>query len=436
VSALFGVVVQNDDAGIRQDNDLFVKRSAERGRDWTSLSLWSGDQSRFDEAGKAVKPSLLASPHYSFIGCCFGMAVGQSLANAGPFQSRDGHWSVVIDGIISGFPGQDIADALAQNGPSFLASLTGQFALIARWDRSEHLYWAARAKPLYGLYNGSVLRIASRLRYFDGFYHPVRSPGPISLGPYEHGVLTPEGLLDSRPYLDRNEGSGSLVLAGGGLDTLVAAWDNQMRFPKDSVTLLHVDYGAKAAECEWQATQKLAHALTTRFDLPVKCARVPLQLLPAHTYSALVPGSQEVSKQPVSGKASEWVPGRNTLLMAIALSYAESNDQARIVCGINQEAAIAYPDNEGEWLDRWRQLVPYALSTERSIELCAPVAGLTKTEIVKLGERLKIPWARAASWSCYEGGELHCGLCSSCRCRRLAFKRARVSDPTRYAAEI
>jgi 7-cyano-7-deazaguanine synthase len=120
------------------------------------------------------------------------------------------------------------------------------------------------------------------------------------------------------------------------------------------------------------------------------------------------------------------------VLLSLAIALAESEGFARIVTGINQDAATAYPDNDEEWLNRFQHLLPFALGTDRSLKLDAPLRTMSKVEIVQHGEGLKIPWSQIPSWSCYNGGHVHCGLCSSCRARRRAFTLAKVKDPTEY----
>lgn len=224
--------------------------------------------------------------------------------------------------------------------------------------------------------------------------------------------------------------TGSLVLSGGGLDTLVSAYEVKKRFPHEPMVLIYFDYGAKAHRSEETATWQITSALSNRY-LAVSWRLYGFPLLRDIARSSLTDSARPVNKDPQVGVPSEWVPARNTVLMALALSIAESSGFARIVTGINAEAAIAYPDNRKEWNDRFQDLVPYALGPGQHVTLEAPLCDLTKASIVILGKTLDVPFD--VSWSCYEGGELHCGLCSSCRARRNAFALASVRDPTRYA---
>jgi 7-cyano-7-deazaguanine synthase len=208
--------------------------------------------------------------------------------------------------------------------------------------------------------------------------------------------------------------------------------------------LLHFDYGQKAREQEWAATKAIALALNgwdiarspnERLGLTV-VKRIPLDFFKDNIPSPLTSGTIETSPQ--YGVAHEWVPARNTVFVALALAYAEAGKFSRIVVGINESAAEAYSDNSRGWLDAYQRLIGYAtrapieLYAPVPIELYAPLVTFTKGEIVKYGEDAGVPWD-TDTWSCYAGGKLQCGLCSSCRARKDAFKFAGVEDPTEYA---
>lgn len=229
-------------------------------------------------------------------------------------------------------------------------------------------------------------------------------------------------------------GKHSLVLCGGGLDSYVAAWDNQQTYGGRTV-LMYVDYGAKARKNELAATEALAEMLNEKFGdetasvLPI----TGFSFFNRYTRSALTDDGILVNKKPRHGIASEWVPARNTVLMSLAIAIAENERFARVVCGINRTAAQAYPDNSVKWLARWEQLLEYVVLPGHSIELEAPVGTLTKTQLVVLGATNGMTGQQmSASWSCYTGGEIHCGKCSSCSARRKAFREAGVTDYTKY----
>jgi 7-cyano-7-deazaguanine synthase len=126
-----------------------------------------------------------------------------------------------------------------------------------------------------------------------------------------------------------------------------------------------------------------------------------------------------------------YVPARNTLLLALALGYAESHHADRLWLGINAVDYSGYPDCRPEYLRAFRRLARLATRTGvegHPIRIEAPLLRRSKAGIVRLGERLGVPWA--LTWSCYAGGRRPCGRCDACRLRRLGFAEAGVVDPT------
>lgn len=234
-------------------------------------------------------------------------------------------------------------------------------------------------------------------------------------------------------------GKHTLVLCGGGLDSYVAAWDSQLTYPDDRTVLMYVDYGAKAKHKELGATHQLRDEMNAYFGSETASLLqiTGFSFFSRYTRSPLTDDGTLINAKPRAGVASEWVPARNTVLMSLAVALAENERFARIVTGINKTAAQAYPDNDQRWLYRWERLLEFAVLPGHYIELEAPVGTLEKHEIVTHGISNKMtPVLLAQSWSCYAGGKLHCGKCSSCRARREAFRKAEVEDLTEYDLDL
>ena len=125
---------------------------------------------------------------------------------------------------------------------------------------------------------------------------------------------------------------------------------------------------------------------------------------------------------------SVWVPARNTVFSSIALAFAESIHAEIIIVGWDYEEAITFPDNSKEYLESFNQTIKYGSFDD--IEIKAPLIDMTKEEIVQTGKKYGAPME--LSYSCYEGTNIHCGVCESCKRRKRAFINAKINDPTEY----
>jgi 7-cyano-7-deazaguanine synthase len=128
---------------------------------------------------------------------------------------------------------------------------------------------------------------------------------------------------------------------------------------------------------------------------------------------------------------STYVPGRNTVFMAIALSLAEAKNAQAIYLGINAVDYSGYPDCRPEYLAAYQKLAN--LSSKAGVEgnapqLIAPLVKDSKLDIVRRALELNVPIAD--TWSCYQGGVIPCGLCDSCRIRDRALIESGRSDLT------
>ncbi|KEF42065.1 MAG: transcriptional regulator [Cyanobium sp. CACIAM 14] len=124
-----------------------------------------------------------------------------------------------------------------------------------------------------------------------------------------------------------------------------------------------------------------------------------------------------------------YVPGRNTVFIALGLSLAEARGAGSLVLGVNAVDYSGYPDCRPDYLAAFQALADLATRSGREghgPRLWAPLVTLSKTEIVREALRLRVPIA--ATWSCYGGGEVPCGVCDSCRIRDAALVAAGRGD--------
>ena len=124
------------------------------------------------------------------------------------------------------------------------------------------------------------------------------------------------------------------------------------------------------------------------------------------------------------------VPGRNTIMLSIAMGVAESalgeGDVATVYYGAHSGDHHIYPDCRPEFADALA--AAFMLCDWKHIDLSRPFIQLTKTEVAALGKELGVPFEE--TWSCYKGGEVHCGKCGTCVERKEALAGF---DPTKYA---
>ena len=153
--------------------------------------------------------------------------------------------------------------------------------------------------------------------------------------------------------------------------------------------------------------------------------------------SALTDTSLAVPESPTTDIPITYVPARNTLLLSLALGWAEVIGAADIFVGVNSVDYSGYPDCRPEFIAAFERLA--TLATKAGVEGCryrinAPLIKLSKAQIIKTGVALGVDYR--ATVSCYQpdAGGGACGKCDSCRLRAAGFAAAGVTDPTRYAS--
>jgi 7-cyano-7-deazaguanine synthase len=138
-----------------------------------------------------------------------------------------------------------------------------------------------------------------------------------------------------------------------------------------------------------------------------------------------------VDYKDIEGVSPTYVPFRNGQLLSKAAALAQAEGFSELYFGAHAEDAQnwAYPDCTPEFIGAMANAI--YIGTYHKVRLCTPLEWLTKTEVVALGDVLGVPFH--LTWSCYAGGEKHCGTCPTCRARHQAFYDAVVDDPTEYA---
>ncbi len=214
----------------------------------------------------------------------------------------------------------------------------------------------------------------------------------------------------------------AIVLLSGGLDSSTVA--AQAIADGYKVIALSFRYGQRH-ERELQASKTVASLLgiTEHFVFDVNLAQWGGSALTDQTMSVPTDGVKP------GVIPTTYVPGRNTVFIAIALSLAEAKGAEAIYLGINAVDYCGYPDCRPEYLETYQQLA--SLSSKIGLEgkaprLVAPLVMDTKEDIVRRALKLGVPIS--STWSCYQGEEEPCGLCDSCRIRDRALIEAGRPD--------
>jgi 7-cyano-7-deazaguanine synthase len=220
----------------------------------------------------------------------------------------------------------------------------------------------------------------------------------------------------------------AVILLSGGLDsatTLALA-----RAEGFGCYALSVAYGQRHSS-ELDAAARVARSLSA---LEHRTMRVDLAGIGG---SALTDSNIAVPEAPTAGIPPTYVPARNTLMLALALGWAEVLGSADIFIGVNAVDFSGYPDCRPGFIAAFEKLT--ALATRAGVEgrpwrVHAPLISWTKAQIIREGMRLGVDFG--ATVSCYQADELGraCGRCDSCRIRKSGFEVAGVPDPTRYRA--
>jgi len=128
------------------------------------------------------------------------------------------------------------------------------------------------------------------------------------------------------------------------------------------------------------------------------------------------------------------VPNRNAIMLSIAWGLACSSGADLLACGVHAGDHHIYPDCRPAFIEELGQALLTGTVGHRvdELKLIAPFVNKTKTDIAAIGGKLGVPFEH--TWTCYAGGEVHCGKCGSCTERKEAFRDSGVPDPTVYAA--
>jgi 7-cyano-7-deazaguanine synthase len=226
-------------------------------------------------------------------------------------------------------------------------------------------------------------------------------------------------------------------LLSGGLDSTVVLYRAMDDF-KGQVEAISIDYGQRhKKEIEYAAATcnrlNIGHTVLSLGDILKGSMLTDTSIaIPNKTYAQLpegvsptyVPFRNGLMLSMIAAKAQQWINGADT----------NEQRQAGIYFGAHAEDADnwAYPDCTPEFIGAMANAI--FIGTYQAVRLHTPVMWMRKSEIVTMGKALSVPFEN--TWSCYAGGEDHCGKCPTCYARQQAFIMAEVPDPTVYAENL
>ncbi|MVA58910.1 7-cyano-7-deazaguanine synthase QueC [Agrobacterium vitis] len=214
-----------------------------------------------------------------------------------------------------------------------------------------------------------------------------------------------------------------LVVCSGGLDSVSLA--DKMAAEHQLIGLISFDYGQRhKKELDFAA-------------LAAKRLGVPHQIIDITAIGASLTGSALTDDLDVpDGHYAEEtmkitvVPNRNAIMLAIAFGVAAAKKADAVAVAVHGGDHFIYPDCRPGFIDAFQTMQAHALEGYADVKLLAPFVTVSKADIVTEGAKYGTPFEQ--TWSCYKGGDRHCGRCGTCVERREAFHLAGVTDPTDY----
>ena len=212
----------------------------------------------------------------------------------------------------------------------------------------------------------------------------------------------------------------SVIVVSGGLDSITLLYEKQAEIALG----ISFDYGSN------HNSKEIPFAKMHCERLGIKHITINLEFMHQYFKSSLLEGGDAIPEgnYDEENMKSTVVPFRNGIMLSIAVGLAESHGLKRIFIANHGGDHTIYPDCRPEFI----QAIDDAAQagTYENVRIEAPYTNITKADIVKRGSALGIHYED--TWSCYKGGDIHCGKCGTCTERKEAFELAGVQDPTEY----
>ena len=204
------------------------------------------------------------------------------------------------------------------------------------------------------------------------------------------------------------------------MDSITLLYDR-----KDEIALgISFDYGSN------HNAREIPFAKMHCERLGIKHITINLDFMHQYFKSSLLDGAEAIPEGHYAddNMKSTVVPFRNGIMLAIAIGIAESNNLDQVFIANHGGDHTIYPDCRPEFINAIDAAA--TAGTYNNVKVIAPYTKITKSDIARIGKRLGIDYAE--TWSCYKGGEVHCGKCCTCVERKEALAEAGIEDKTIY----
>lgn len=212
----------------------------------------------------------------------------------------------------------------------------------------------------------------------------------------------------------------SVIILSGGMDSVTLLHEYKERIAL-AVTF---DYGSNHAKKE------IAFAKEHCTELGIEHIIIPLAFIHDYFKSSLLEGAEAIPEGNYDDEnmKSTVVPFRNGIMLSIACGLAESKGLHRVMIANHGGDHAIYPDCRQAFIESMSAAMQNG--TYEGVSVFAPYTNITKSDIARHGAEIGVDYRK--TWSCYKGGDKHCGKCGTCTERKEAFKEAGVEDPTEY----
>ena len=212
----------------------------------------------------------------------------------------------------------------------------------------------------------------------------------------------------------------SVIIVSGGMDSTTLLYDR-----RDEIALaISFDYGSN------HNAREIAYAEMHCKRLGIEHKTIPLDFMHKYFRSSLLEGADAIPEGHYAAEnmKSTVVPFRNGIMLAVAAGVAESRNLTKLLIANHGGDHTIYPDCRPEFISAMDSATN--AGTYVGVRVVAPYTNITKGDIARIGKKLGIDYAE--TWSCYKGGEKHCGKCGTCVERKEALAYAGIEDTTEY----